>query len=122
MKKILLLPFMLIVTAVSAEPIVRIVSTIGPDKAFATGNVHKLVLTSTSVDVLNHADSVLLSVPKADIARAEFTEGTPDPVSAVESTLMQNDKAVKIIEHGQVYILRDDRKFTVMGVEVEHNN
>ena len=106
---------------VSAEPIVRVVSTNGSDKAFATDNVRKLVLTSSSVDVVNNAGAVLMSVPKSDIARVEFTDGAPD-TEGIESTLVEDEKAVKIIEHGQVYILRSGKKYTIMGVEVEHNN
>jgi len=78
--------------------------------------VHKLVLTSSSVDVVNNEGAVLLSVPVSQTLRVEFTDGTP---TAVEATIIKDDEAVKIIEHGQVYILRSGKKYTIMGVEVE---
>ena len=123
MKKIKLfsiLALLLIAVAVSAEPIVRVVSAGGSSKAFATEEVRKLVLSADQVDVVNNAGSVLLSVPKADITRVEFTDGTPD-TDAIEATLVQDEKAVKIIENGNVYILHSGKKYTIMGVEVENN-
>jgi hypothetical protein len=104
------------VLAAQAEPIVRVVGG-AEDKAFASGSVHKLVLTSTSIDVVNNEGAVLLSVPVSQTLRVEFTDGTP---TAVEATILKDDEAVKIIEHGQVYILRSGKKYTIMGVEVEH--
>ena len=116
-KHFLFLPFLLVTLVVSAEPIVRIVSTNAPDEAFATDQVRKLILTSTEVEVVNNEGSVLLSVPVSDIARVEFAEGTP---TAIEATIQRDDEAVKIIEHGQVYILRSGKKYTIMGIEVEN--
>ena len=115
-KKFLLLPLLLIAMTAGAESIVLVASTNGSDSVFAIDQVRKLVLTSASVDIVNNEGSVLLSVPKADIARVEFTDGTP---TAVEATIVQDNDAVKIIEHGQVYILRCGKKYTIMGVEVE---
>ena len=120
-KTVLLLPLLLLAVAVSAEPIVRIVSAGGSSKAFATEEVRKLVLSADQVDVVNNAGSVLISVPKADIARVEIADGTPGTATAVEATIVQDEKAVKIIENGQVYILRSGKKYTVMGVEVMNN-
>ena len=115
-KKLLFLPFLLVALVVSADPIVRVVSTNAPDEAFTTDQVRKLVLTPTEVEVVNNEGSVLLSVPVSDIARVEFAEGTP---TAVEATIQRDDDAVKIIENGQVYILRNGKKYTIIGIEVE---
>ena len=123
-KKLLFLPLLLIAVAVSGEQIVRVISTSGLDKAFATDQVRKLVLTSTAVDVVNIEGSVLLSVPSAEIARVEFTEGEPDPkpdpdpTTAVGATIVNDNGVTKIIEGGQVYIINSGRKYTIMGVEV----
>ena len=119
MKKLLFLPLLLLVVAAGGVPIVRIVSTNGPDSAFATDNVHKLVLSTDTVEVVSNEGSVLLSVPLTEILRVELTDGTPDPGSATE-TVLQDDETAKILEHGHVYILHSGRKYTVMGIEVEH--
>lgn len=66
---------LLCVVVAMAEPEVRVVSTGSPDKAFATDNVRKLVLSATAVDVMSPAGSVLLSVPVANISRVELTHG-----------------------------------------------
>ena len=105
----------------SAEPIVRVVNNNGSDKAFATESVRKLVLSADAVDVVNNAGTVLLSVPFAEIARVEFTDGMPAP-NAVPTTLVKDADAVKIVENGQVYILRSGKKYTIMGVEVVNND
>lgn len=115
-KKYLFLPLLLAVMTVDGEQVVRIVGNENLDRSFATEKVRKLVLTSDSVDVVNNNDSVLLRVHMANIARVEFTEGTPE---AVEATIVRDNDAVKIIDHGQVYILRSGRKYTIMGIEVE---
>ena len=120
-RKLLILSLLLVAVGICAEPIVRVVSTGGSDKAFATENVRKLVLSADAVDVVNNAGSVLLSVPLAEIVRVEFADGTPDPAAALPTTLVHDSEAVKIIENGQVYILHAGRKYTIMGVEVENN-
>ena len=114
-KTVLLLPLMLIAVAVSSEPIVRVVSAGGLSTVFARDEVRKLVLSADQVDVVNNAGSVLLTVPKTDIVRVEFADGTLD---AVETMVVQDEKTVKIIENGQVYILHSGKKYTIMGVEV----
>ena len=117
MKKIFLFMALCLISvlAAQAEPIVRVVGG-AEDKAFASGSVHKLVLTSTSVDIVSKDGYLLLSVPVSQTLRVEFTDGTP---TTVEATIIKDDEAVKIIEHGQVYILRSGKKYTIMGVEVE---
>ena len=119
MKRIILLPLLLLAMMVNGEPVVRIVSTNGSGSSFATEKVHKLILSSTAVDVVNIEGSVLLSVPLAEIARVEFTEGKPDTPTAMEAIITKDTEPIKIIEHGQVYIIRSGRKYTIMGVEVE---
>lgn len=118
-RKILFLPLVLLAVMVSAEPVVRIVGTNGSGKSFATDQVHKLVLLSDAVDVVGNQGSVLLSVPLAELVRVEFAEGAPDTPTIVEATLVKDANAIKVIEHGQVYILSNGRKYTIMGVEVE---
>ena len=119
MKRILFLPLLLLAVMASAEPVVRVVSANGSDKAFATDDVRKLVLSADAVDVVSSAGSVLLSVPAAEIARVEFTDGTPTPTATVEP-VVQDNKTVKIMENGQVYILHSGKKYTIMGIEVEN--
>lgn len=118
-RKILFLPLLLLAVMASAEPFVRIVGTNGSGKSFATDQVHKLVLLSDAVDVMDGQGSVLLSVPLAEIARVEFTDGTPNQETAIEATLVKDANAIKLIENNQVYILSNGRKYTIMGVEVE---
>lgn len=118
-RKILFLPLLLLAVMASAEPIVRIVGTNGSSNAFATDQVHKLVLLSDAVDVMDGQGSVLLSVPLAEIARVEFTDATPNQETAIEATLVKDANAIKLIENNQVYILSNGRKYTIMGVEVE---
>ena len=119
-RSILILSLLLVATGMSADPIVRVVSNNGSDRAFATENVRKLVLSAEAVDIVNNEGSVLLSVPFAVIARVEFGDGTPTPPTptVVSATLVKDDEAVKIVENGQVYILRSGKKYTIMGVEV----
>ena len=117
MKKqsILIFLLLLIAAGMSAEPVIRVVSNNGSDREFATANVRKLVLSAEAVNIVDNEGSVLLTVPFAEIARVEFGEGAPTAVSA---TLVKDDDAVKIIENGQVYILRGGKKYTIMGMEV----
>lgn len=120
-RRLLIFSLLLVAVGMSAEPIVRVVSAGGSERAFAADDVRKLVLFAENVDVVNNAGTVLLSVPKADIARVEFADGTPDTPTAAEATVMQEKNAVKIIENGKVYILHGGKRYTIMGVEVENN-
>ena len=119
MKKILLfVPLLLLAVAASAEPIVRVVSTSGPDKAFATDNVRKLVLSADAVDVVNSEGSVLLSVPKSDIARVEFGDGTPDTPTAINDVQSDDVQGTKVLRDGQLYILFKGAMYNVQGQKV----
>ena len=117
-RKILLLPLLLLAVLASAEPVVRVVNANGSAKSFATDDVRKLVLSTSAVDVVNQEGSVLLSVPLTEIARVELTDGelTTD---ALQTTILPKENATKVIENGQVYILNNGKKYTIMGVEVE---
>lgn len=117
-KKILLLPLLLLAVVACAEPIVRVVNANGNTKSFATDDVRKLVLSADQVNVVNQEGSVLLSVPLTEIARVEFADGEPITEN-INNTLQSQEKVVKIIENGQVYILNSNKKYTIMGVEVE---
>ena len=114
MKKGRLLLLLLVAVGASAEPIVRVVSANGSDKAFATEDVHKLVLTTDVVDVVNNAGSVLLSVPLAEIACVEFAEGIPTPtdVSQIQSDKVQ---CTKVLRDGQLYILYQGTMYNAQG-------
>jgi len=105
----------------NADPIVRFVSNDGSNQPFAANEVRKIALNPTTVDVLGNQGVVLLSIPMAELARVEFAEGTPtsDTPTAIEATLVKDANAVKVIEHGNVYILSNGRKYTIMGVEIE---
>lgn len=115
-RSIFILSFLLAAVWMSADPIVRVVSSNGSDQAFAMENVHKLVLSADTVDIVNNEGSVLLSVPFAEIARVEFGEGTPTAIP--NTTIVRDEETVKVYENGQVYILRSGKKYTIMGVEV----
>ena len=115
-RSIFILSLLLVVAGMSANPIIRVVGNNGSDQAFATENVHKLVLSADAVDIVNNEGSVLLSVPFAEIARVEFGEGTPTGIPNV--TIVRDEEVVKVYENGQVYILRSGKKYTIMGVEV----
>ncbi|MBQ3673292.1 MAG: hypothetical protein IJQ20_10220 [Paludibacteraceae bacterium] len=121
-KKILLLPLLLMAVAVSAEPIVRVVSAGGSSKAFATDEVRKLVLSADQVDVVNNAGSVLLTVPKADIARVEFAEGTPDTPGSVEQVPSDPIQCTKLIHNGQLYLLYKGTLYDVQGRIIKRKN
>ena len=115
-RRLLFFSLLLVAAGMSAEPIVRVVSNNGSDRAFATESVRKLVLSADAVDIVNNEGSVLLSVPFAEIARVEFGEGTPTGIP--NATIVRDEEAVKVYENGQVYILRSGKKYTIMGVEV----
>ena len=119
-RKILILPLLLFSLLANAEPIVRIVGTNGSGRSFAVGQVHKLVLLPNAVDVVINQGSVLMSMPLANIARVEFTDGTPEEQTAVEAIIIKEANVVKVFENGHVYILSNDKKYTIMGVEVEN--
>ena len=90
--------------ALQAEHVVRVVSTGSSAQEFARDNVHKLVLSATSVDVLSPAGSVLLSVPVDNIARVELTHSsdpvTPiDPNAKIECILVDRSDHVRRAEH-----------------------
>ena len=121
-KKILLLPLLLMAVAVSAEPIVRVVSAGGSSKAFATDEVRKLVLSADQVDVVNNAGSVLFTVPKADIARVEFAEGTPDTPGSVEQVPSDPIQCTKLIHNGQLYLLYKGTLYDVQGRIIKRKN
>lgn len=106
----------------NADPIVRFVSTGGSNQAFAANDVRKIALNPTTVDVLSSQGSVLLSIPLAELARVEFAESTPETPTVIDATLVPNSETVKIIENGNVYILRSGMKYTVMGTKLENNN
>ena len=114
-KKFFFLPLLLMAVAMYGEPIVRIVSTNAPDKAFATENVRKLVLSADAVDIVNNSGSVLLSVPLADIARVEFTDGIPDTPTDVRQEANDNVQCTKIIRDGQLYIMYKGTMYNVQG-------
>ena len=117
-RRTVLLSLLLMATLMMAEPILRVVRLNGVKDEFATENVRKLVFSATTVDIVNNEDSVLLDVPLSETARVEFTDGIHH--SSVPS-LISEEKVMKIIEHGQVYILRSGKKYTIMGIEVVNN-
>jgi len=117
-KKLLFLPLLLIAVAVNAEPIVRVVDTGGLGKDFATDNVRKLVLTETTVNVVNIEGSVLLSVPLAEIARVEMTEGEVTP-AAVDQVQSNNVQCTKVLRDGQLFILHNGTMYNVQGQVIE---
>ena len=105
---------LMVAVGASAEPIVRVVSTNGHDRTFATEDVHKLVLSADAVDVVSGTGSVLLNVPLAEIARVEFVEGAPLPtdVSQVQSDHVQ---CTKVLRDGQLFILYKGTMYNVQG-------
>lgn len=79
--------------ALQAEPVVRVVNTGSTAQEFARDNVHKLVLSANSVDVVSPAGSVLLSVPVDNIARVELTQSLEpviptDPSDEIELSII----------------------------------
>ncbi len=121
-RKLLLFSLLLVAVGMSAEPIVRVVSTGGSDNAFATESVRKLVLSTEGVDVVNNAGIVLLSVPKADIVRVEFTEGTPDTPGAVGQVPSDQVQCTKFIRNGQLYIMYKGTMYDVQGRIIKSEN
>ena len=121
-RRIFILSLLLMAVGMSAEPIVRVVSTGGSDNAFATESVRKLVLSTEGVDVVNNAGTVLLSVPKADIVRVEFAEGTPDTPTAVEQVASDQVQCTKFIRNGQLYIMYKGTMYDVQGRIIKSEN
>ena len=121
-RRLLILSLLLVAVGMMAEPIVRVVSAGGSDKAFATDDVRKLVLSAESVDVVNNAGTVLLSVPKASIARVEFAEGTPDTPTAVEQIANDQVQCTKFIRNGQLYIMYKGTMYNVQGRIIKNEN
>ena len=117
-RKFLLLPLLLLAVVTYAEPIVRMVNANGTAKSFATEDVRKLVLSTSAVNIVNQEGTVLFSVPLTEIARVEFDEGVPT-TEAIHTTTHPQEKVVKIIENGQVYILKYGKKYTITGIEVK---
>ena len=79
--------------ALQAEHVVRVVNTGSTAQEFARDNVHKLVLSANSVDVVSPAGSVLLSVPVDNIARVELTQSLEpviptDPSDEIELSII----------------------------------
>ena len=79
--------------ALQAEHVVRVVNTGSTAQEFARDNVHKLVLSANSVDVVSPAGSVLLSVPVDNIARVELTQSLEpviptDPSGEIELSII----------------------------------
>lgn len=101
-----------------AEPVIRVVQSGATDKVFSADTVRKLVLSASSVDVVSNEGISLLSVPVADILRVEFSDGTPNIQAEIETTTVENNDVIKIIEDGQVFILLSGKKYTIMGIEV----
>ncbi len=121
-RRIFILSLLLMAVGVSAEPIVRVVSTNGSDQAFATESVRKLVLSADAVDVVNNAGTVLLSVPFAEIARVEFAEGTPDTPTAVEQVPSDQVQCTRFIRNGQLYIMYKGTMYDVQGRIIKSEN
>lgn len=113
-KRWLFLPLLLAVLAASGAPVVRIVDAAGADKDFAIDKIHKLVLTSTIVEVVNNEGSVLLSVPASDIVRVELTDSESTPTS-FPAVPMDDTQPTKILRNGQIYILYNGAIYTIQG-------
>ena len=113
-KRWLFLPLLLAVLAASGAPVVRIVDAAGADKDFAIDKIHKLVLTSTIVEVVNNEGSVLLSVPASDIVRVELTDSESTPTS-FPTVPMDDTQPTKILRNGQIYILYNGAIYTIQG-------
>lgn len=113
-KRWLFLPLLLAVLAASGAPVVRIVDAAGADKDFAIDKIHKLVLTSTVVEVVNNEGSVLLSVPASDIVRVELTDSESTPTS-FPAVPMDDTQPTKILRNGQIYILYNGAIYTIQG-------
>lgn len=118
LKRFICLPLSLLVTTMMAEPVIRVVQSGATDKVFSADTVRKLVLSASSVDVVSNEGISLLSVPVADILRVEFSDGTPNIQAEIETTTVENNDVIKIIEDGQVFILLSGKKYTIMGIEV----
>lgn len=113
-KRWLFIPLLIAVLAASGAPVVRIVDAAGADKDFAIDKIHKLVLTSTVVEVVNNEGSVLLSVPASDIVRVELTDSESTPTS-FPAVPMDDTQPTKIIRNGQIYILYNGAIYTIQG-------
>ena len=119
-KKLLILPLLLIAMTVNAEPIIRVVCTDGMETEFAVNEVHKLVLSDDNVEVVSNDGSTLLNVALSDIIRVEFEDDASTSIDVIESIPKPIRNSLKVLEHGQVYIISNGKKYTIQGVEVEN--
>ena len=119
-KKLLILPLLLIAMTVNAEPIIRVVCTDGMETEFAVNEVHKLVLSDDNVEVVSNDGSTLLNVALSDIIRVEFEDDASTSIDVIESIPKPIRTSLKVLEHGQVYIISNGKKYTIQGVEVEN--
>lgn len=113
-KRWLFIPLLMAVLAANGAPVVRIVDAAGADKDIAINKIHKLVLTSTVVEVVNNEGSVLLSVPASDIVRVELTDSESTPTS-FPAVPMDDTQPTKILRNGQIYILYNGAIYTIQG-------
>ena len=105
---------------VNAEPIIRVVCTDGMETEFAVNEVHKLVLSDDNVEVVSNDGSTLLNVALSDIIRVEFEDDASTSIDVIESIPKPIRTSLKVLEHGQVYIISNGKKYTIQGVEVEN--
>ena len=122
-KTMILLPLLLLAMTAQSESVVRVVVNNGPASAFAADNVRKLVLLPSSVELINPDGTQLQSVPLANLLRVEFGEGTPYVPTGIEETpFPTNDnpsQATKFIRDGQLFILYNDKMYTITGARVQ---
>ena len=119
-KKILILPLLLIAMTVNAEQIIRVVCTDGMETEFAVDDVHKFVLSKDNVEVVGNDGLILLNVALDDIVRVEFEDNTSTSIDDIKSIPKPIKNALKVLEHGQVYIISNGKKYTLHGVEVDN--
>ena len=120
-KRMILLPMLLLAMMAQSESVVRVVVTTESASEFAADKVRKLVLSPTTVDIVDIEGIVLQSVPVAEMLRVEFGEGTPSVPTGIASVInTPSPVALKVIENGQLFIIRDGKVYNAQGQVVRN--
>ncbi len=88
------------------------------DAAYNGGNI-KISHTLESADITLELDLTAFSYPTKAGAKFSVTITQKGETSALENTEADSNVARKIVENGQIYILRDGVRYNIFGAQVQ---